>query len=199
MKTFDNIFLQKTTRSRSDRRKLNGHKGLVIWITGLSGAGKSTLANALEIKLYEQNKHTYILDGDNIRLGLNKDLGFSDDERKENIRRTAETAKLMLDAGLVVITATISPFRSERLMAKEIIGVDNFIEIFINTSLAVCEKRDPKGLYKKARLGLLPNMTGIQSPYEEPINADFIIDGTEPISDKILDFILNQIINKKGF
>ncbi|MFT5719704.1 MAG: bifunctional enzyme CysN/CysC [Oleiphilaceae bacterium] len=199
MKTFDNIFLQKTTRSRSDRRKLNGHKGLVIWITGLSGAGKSTLANALEIKLYEQNKHTYILDGDNIRLGLNKDLGFSDDERKENIRRTAETAKLMLDAGLVVITATISPFRSERLMAKEIIGVDNFIEIFINTSLAVCEKRDPKGLYKKARLGLLPNMTGIQSPYEEPINADFIIDGTEPISDKILDFILNQITNKKGF
>jgi bifunctional enzyme CysN/CysC len=164
--------------TRSDREQLNGHRGRVIWFTGLSGAGKSTLADALELRLHAQGKRTYILDGDNVRLGLNKDLGFNDADRVENIRRVAEVAKLMLDAGLVVITALISPFQQDREMARELIGRDNFLEVYVNTPLEVCERRDVKGLYKKARAGQLPNMTGIGSPYEEPVKPDFVADGS---------------------
>ncbi|WP_309566983.1 adenylyl-sulfate kinase [Methylobacillus flagellatus] len=163
-----NIYYQSFSVSRGDREILNGHKGKVIWFTGLSGAGKSTLANELEKKLHAQGKHTYILDGDNVRKGLNKDLGFSEEDRAENIRRVAEVAKLMMDAGLIVMAAFISPFRAERQMAREIIGEENFIEVFVNTPLEVCEQRDPKGLYKKARGGQLLHMTGINSPYESP-------------------------------
>lgn len=170
-----NVYRQALSICREDRERLNGHRGRVIWFTGLSGSGKSTIANALERELYVQGRHTYILDGDNIRHGLNKDLGFTNADRVENIRRVAEVAKLMMDAGLIVITAFISPFRAEREMARELIGEDHFIEVFVDTPLEVCEQRDPKGLYKKARNGQLPNMTGINSPYETPTKADIII------------------------
>ena len=163
-----NVHWQALSISREDRERINGHRGKVIWFTGLSGSGKSTIANALQKELHAQGKSTYILDGDNIRQGLNKDLGFTDADRVENIRRVAEVAKLMLDAGLIVMTAFISPFRAEREMARELIGAEHFIEVFVDTPLVVCEQRDPKGLYKKARVGQLPNMTGINSPYEAP-------------------------------
>ncbi|MDE2623545.1 MAG: sulfate adenylyltransferase subunit CysN, partial [Betaproteobacteria bacterium] len=154
-----NVHKQALSITREDRERLNGHPGKVIWFTGLSGSGKSTLANALEKQLHQQGKRTYILDGDNIRQGLNKDLGFTDADRVENIRRIAEVAKLMMDAGLIVMTAFISPFRRERDMARELIGPDHMIEVYVNTPLEVCEERDPKGLYKRARSGKLPNMT----------------------------------------
>lgn len=163
-----NIHQQALTITRTARENLNGHKGKVIWFTGLSGSGKSTIANALEVALHAQGKRTYILDGDNVRQGLNKDLGFTDADRVENIRRIAEVAKLMMDAGMIVMTAFISPFRREREMARELIGPENFIEVFVDAPLEVCEQRDPKGLYKKARSGQLPNMSGISSPYEPP-------------------------------
>jgi bifunctional enzyme CysN/CysC len=164
-----NLHRQTLSIVREDRERMNGHKSRVIWFTGLSGAGKSTLANELEKELHGQGKRTYILDGDNVRLGLNKDLGFTDADRVENIRRVAEVAKLMMDAGLVVMTAFISPFRAEREMARELIGAEHFIEVFVDTPLELCEQRDPKGLYKLARNGHLTNMTGINSPYEAPI------------------------------
>ena len=145
-------------------------------LIGASGSGKSTIANALEIALFEQGKRTYILDGDNVRQGLNKDLGFKDADRVENIRRIAEVAKLMADAGLIVMTAFISPFEREREMAKELIGSANFIEVYVKTPLEVCEKRDVKGLYKKARAGEISHFTGISDPYEAPQHADLVLD-----------------------
>lgn len=163
-----NVHRQTLNIARQDREALNGHPGRVIWLTGLSGSGKSTLANALTTVLHQRGMRTYLLDGDNVRQGLNKDLGFTDADRTENIRRVAEVAKLMMDAGLIVLTAFISPFRQEREMARNLIGAQDFVEIFIDTPLAICEERDPKGLYKKARAGQLPNMTGIDSPYEAP-------------------------------
>lgn len=171
-----NVHRHALSITREDRERLNGHKGKVIWFTGLSGSGKSTLANALEKELHAQGKRTYILDGDNIRQGLNKDLGFTDADRVENIRRVAEVSRLMMDAGLIVMTAFISPFRAEREMARELIGAGNFVEVFVDTPLEVCEQRDPKGLYKKARSGKLPNMTGVNSPYEAPETPTITID-----------------------
>lgn len=171
----ENLFPQSFDIARQDRETLKGHRGKVIWFTGLSGSGKSTLANALDRALHQAGKHTYILDGDNIRHGLNRDLGFSDADRVENIRRIAEVSKLMLDAGLIVMTAFISPFRAERAMARELIGNDNFIEVYVNTPLDVCETRDPKGLYKKARAGIISNMTGINSTYEPPETPEITI------------------------
>ncbi len=170
-----NVQPQALTVDRAARERLNGHCGKVFWFTGLSGSGKSTLANALEKELHRQGKRTYVLDGDNVRQGLNKDLGFTDADRVENMRRVAEVARLMLDAGLIVMTSFISPFRAEREMARELIGADNFVEVFVDTPLAVCEQEDFKGLYKKARSGELPNMTGINSPYEPPEQADVVI------------------------
>jgi len=179
-----NVHRQPLTITREDREQQNGHPGKVIWFTGLSGAGKSTIANALEVRLHALGKRTYILDGDNVRQGLNKDLGFEEADRVENIRRVAEVAKLMMDAGLIVLTAFISPFRQEREMARQLIGADRFVEVYVNASLTVCEERDPKGLYRKARNGLLPNMTGIDSPYEAPEHADVTIDtGNTSIED----------------
>jgi len=169
LKTITNIHEQKFSITKEDRQKLLKQKSPVIWLTGLSGSGKSTIANELAYRLQQKGKLTYILDGDNIRMGLNKDLGFSDDDRKENIRRIAEVAKLMSDAGVIVITAFISPFREEREKAKDIIGKDDFLEVYVKADLSVCEERDPKGLYKKARAGEIPMFTGIDSPYEEPI------------------------------
>lgn len=175
-----NVHRQMLSISRNDREEINGHKGRVIWFTGLSGSGKSTIANALEIELHKLGRRTYILDGDNLRQGLNKDLGFTDEDRVENIRRVAEVSKLMLDAGLIVMTAFISPFRQERQMAHDLIGSENFVEVYVDTPLSVCETRDPKGLYKKARNGQLPNMTGISSPYEVPENPYITVNGSSP-------------------
>ncbi|APU32457.1 adenylyl-sulfate kinase [Ectopseudomonas alcaliphila JAB1] len=189
-----NVHRQALSITREDRERLNGHKGKVIWFTGLSGSGKSTIANALEKELHAQGKRTYILDGDNVRQGLNKDLGFTDADRVENLRRVAEVAKLMMDAGLIVMTAFISPFRAERQMARELIGEDNFIEVFIDTPLAVCEQRDPKGLYKKARSGQLPNMTGISSPYEPPQQSNMVIttSTTEDVVAQITHYLADE-------
>lgn len=174
-----NVHKQLTTITNQDRERLNGHPGRVIWFTGLSGSGKSTISNELEIKLHERGIRTYLLDGDNVRLGLNKDLGFTEADRVENIRRVAEVAKLMADAGLVVMTAFISPYRQDRTMARELIGEERFVEVFIDTPLAVCESRDVKGLYAKARRGDIPNFTGVSSPYEQPVAPDVLIDTTE--------------------
>lgn len=169
-----NVHRQALAIDRAARERQNGHRGKVLWFTGLSGSGKSTLANALEIALHERGIRTYLLDGDNIRQGLNQDLGFTDSDRVENIRRIAEVARLMMDAGVVVMTAFISPFQRERAMARERVGEKDFLEIYVNTSLEDCEKRDVKGLYGKARRGEIPNMTGINSPYEPPEAPDFI-------------------------
>jgi bifunctional enzyme CysN/CysC len=191
-----NVHKQALSITRGEREKLNGHKGRVIWFTGLSGSGKSTIANALEVELHALGQRTYLLDGDNIRQGLNKDIGFTDADRVENIRRIAEVAKLMMDAGLVVMTAFISPFRREREMARELIGAENFVEVFVNTSLAVCEQRDVKGLYKKARNGQIPNMTGVNSPYEEPEAPDVVVDGAEESLASVVKTLLRSFRNR---
>lgn len=161
----------------TDRERLNGHRGRVLWFTGYSGAGKTTLACALETALHQRGIHTYLVDGDRIRQGLSRGLGFSAGDRSENIRRIAEVSRLMADAGLVVLTALISPFRSDRLMARQIIGAERFSEIFVDTPLHVCEARDVKGLYRKARSGSIPDMTGVSSPYEVPLDPDYVAQG----------------------
>ena len=168
-----NIYNQKLDVNKKSRQILNGHKSKVIWLTGLSGSGKSTIANALETRLHEQGKRTYILDGDNIRHGLSKDLGFTDSDRVENIRRIGEVAKLMVDAGIIVLTAFISPFRAERDLARSLLNEDEFKEVFIDVPLKIAEERDPKGLYKKAREGKIKNFTGIDSDYEKPLLPDY--------------------------
>ena len=179
-----------------DRRKLekmHGHKGMVLWFTGLSGSGKSTLANALNEALYLKGISTYVLDGDNIRHGLCKDLGFSDSDREENIRRIGEVANLFMNAGIVAITAFVSPFKADRDKARSIIGNNDFIEIYCAASLSVCEKRDTKGFYKKARLGEIKEFTGISSPYEIPENPEITIDtgniGLKDSVQKIINYL----------
>jgi len=171
----ENIFEQKVDITKVDRSKLKNQKPCVLWFTGLSGSGKSTIANALDIKLHEMGRHTYLLDGDNIRHGLSKDLGFTDEDRVENLRRVAEVSKLMVDAGLIVISAFISPFKSERQMARDLFTEGEFFEIFIDTPLEIAEQRDVKGLYKKARAGELKNFTGIDSPYERPEFSELVL------------------------
>jgi adenylylsulfate kinase len=171
-----NLTWHQAAVSKEDRARQKRQKPCVIWFTGLSGAGKSTLANALERALFERGHHCYLLDGDNVRHGLNRDLGFSDADRVENIRRIAEVAKLLVDAGLIAMTAFISPFRADRQLARDLLPADEFIEVYVATSLAVCEQRDPKGLYRKARAGQIPNFTGIDSAYEAPVNPELVID-----------------------
>lgn len=192
-----NNFEQFYTIGRGDREKRNGHRSFLIWFTGLSGSGKSTIANLLEEKLYEMYIHTYVLDGDNLRRGLNKELAFSEESRNENLRRTAEVAKLFIDAGSVVIAAFISPYAIMRNQVRDIVGSENYIEIFIDTPLEICEKRDVKGLYKKARSGEIKNFTGISSPYENPVNPDLVIHTTietpEQAVEKILLFVKNKM------
>jgi bifunctional enzyme CysN/CysC len=173
-----NIHWQALDVNKHARADLKGQRPCILWFTGLSGAGKSTIANLVEKKLHLQGRHTYLLDGDNVRHGLNRDLGFTDADRVENIRRIAEVAKLMVDAGLIVSTAFISPFRAERQMARALVPDGEFIEIFVDTPLGVAEQRDPKGLYKKARRGDLKNFTGIDSPYERPESPELTVDTT---------------------
>lgn len=158
-----------------DRHRMNGHDSFVIWFIGLSGSGKSTLASALEKELYERGMHTYILDGDNVRSGLNKDLDFSEASRKENIRRIGEVAKLMIDAGVITLTAFISPFEEERQLVKNVLGANRYVEVYIDCPIEECEKRDVKGLYQKARNGEISNFTGISSPFEIPQNPDVAV------------------------
>ncbi|MFP6835567.1 MAG: adenylyl-sulfate kinase, partial [Pseudomonadales bacterium] len=188
-----NIHHQAVSVDKSAREKLNGHKGQVLWFTGLSGAGKSTITNATEKVLHSRGVRTYILDGDNVRHGLNKDLGFTDADRIENIRRIAEVAKLMVDAGLVVLTAFISPFRAERDMARSLFAEDEFVEVFLDVSLETAEERDPKGLYKKARKGELPHFTGIDSAYEEPESAQLILNTGELSVDECVSRVLEIV------
>ncbi|HEY8553586.1 MAG TPA: sulfate adenylyltransferase subunit CysN [Burkholderiales bacterium] len=193
-----NIHMHALDVNKEARAALKGQKPCVLWFTGLSGAGKSTIANLLDRRLHAMGRHTYLLDGDNVRHGLNKDLGFTDVDRVENIRRIAEVAKLMVDAGLIVLTAFISPFRSERRMARNLLAEGEFIEIFVDTPLAVAEGRDPKGLYKKARRGELKNFTGIDSPYEPPENPELRLDTTaatpEENVERILEFLRDRRI-----
>lgn len=175
LKDLSGITPQAFTVARSHREQLAGHPGRVIWFTGLSGAGKSTLANALEVELHKAHQRTYILDGDNIRRGLCKDLGFSDADRKENIRRVAEVARLFVDAGVVVLVAFISPFRAEREAARALFAPGDFFEVYVDVPLSVAEQRDTKGLYQKARSGALAGLTGIDSPYEAPDTPDLAL------------------------
>ena len=187
-----NIVWHQQHITKKDRIKRLNQIPKLIWLTGLSGSGKSTIANALEVKLYQLNYHTMLLDGDNIRFGLNRDLGFSEEDRIENIRRISEVAKLFIESGTIVITAFISPFRSEREYAKSILEDGEFIEVFIDTPLEICQKRDPKGLYKKALNGEIKNFTGINSPYQPPINPDIHIkiSSINEAVDKIIEHIL---------
>ncbi|HBN7888333.1 TPA: adenylyl-sulfate kinase [Pseudomonas aeruginosa] len=166
----------KRSIDNETRSALKHQRPAVVWLTGLSGAGKSTIANALELALFEQKKHTFLLDGDDLRLGLCRNLGYSDEDRTENIRRIAEVAKILLKAGLIVIVATISPFSRDRRLSRELIGIEHFIEVFVDTPLSECERRDPKGLYRKARSGKIENFTGIDSIYETPAQPNITID-----------------------
>jgi len=182
--------------SKQQRAKLKEQKPCILWFTGLSGSGKSTIANAVELKLNELGKHTYLLDGDNIRMGLNKGLGFSDEDRVENIRRIGEVSKLFVDAGLIVLTAFISPFQEERDKVKNLVEDGEFIEVFIDTPLEVCEGRDPKGIYKKARDGEIPNFTGISSPYEAPTKAEIHIKNDKISIDECVEKVIEYLKNR---
>ena len=162
--------------TREERAAQKKQKPCIVWLTGLSGSGKSTLANALEGEIYASGHHSYLLDGDNIRMGLNKGLGFSDADRVENIRRIGEVSKLFVDAGLIAITAFISPFRADRDMVRNLVGPGEFFEVYVKAPLEVCEQRDPKGMYKKARAGQIKQFTGIDSPYEEPLKPELVVD-----------------------
>jgi len=184
--------------TKEERASIKSQKPCILWFTGLSGSGKSTIANAVEAALWEQGKHTYLLDGDNIRMGLNQGLGFSNKDRIENIRRIGEVSKLFVDAGLIVLTAFISPFQRERNMVRELVQEKEFIEIFIDTPLEVCESRDPKGLYKKAREGKIPDFTGISSPYEAPQTPEIHINNDNISIKEITDQIINYL-QKKGY
>jgi adenylylsulfate kinase len=177
------------------RRELNGHNSLLIFFTGLSGSGKSTIANAVEQRLYQNNIKTFALDGDNVRKGINSNLSFKPEDRTENIRRIGEISKLFVDAGIVVLAAFIAPYKKDREFIKQTVGAENYIEVFVNTSLEVCEQRDVKGLYEKARKGEIKNMTGISAPYEEPTEPDIEISDKLSIEESA-DLIFNKIKNR---
>lgn len=193
----ENVVWHAHPVTQEQREQHHGHRGVVLWFTGLSGSGKSTVAGALEQALHRIGVSTYLLDGDNVRHGLCRDLGFSDDDRKENIRRVGEVAKLMVDAGLVVLTAFISPHRAERQMVRDLLEPGQFIEVFVDTPLAVCEARDPKGLYRKARAGELRNFTGIDSVYEAPDSPEIQLDGEQLVTKlaaQLLDLLRDRDI-----
>ncbi len=191
-----NIHWQSVDIDRAARADLKHQKPAILWFTGLSGAGKSTIANLVEKRLHVAGKHTYMLDGDNVRHGLNRDLGFTDADRVENIRRVGEVAKLMVDAGLIVMVSFISPFRSERQMARDLVGPDEFLEIYVDASLALAESRDPKGLYKRARRGEIKNFTGIDSPYEPPENAEIVLDTGRLSAEEAAGAVIAKLIER---
>ena len=188
-----NVTLHEHRVSSEDRCKLAGHKGAVLWFTGLSGSGKSTVANEVDYKLNGMGKRTYVLDGDNVRLGLNRNLGFSAEDRAENIRRIGEVAKLFADSGTITTSAFISPYRADRDAVRALLPEGQFIEIHVNASLETCEARDPKGLYKKARAGEIKDFTGIDHPYEAPENAELVLDadnkGVEELADEVIAYL----------
>jgi len=188
-----NIHWQALDLNKHVRAEAKGQRPCILWFTGLSGAGKSTIANLVEQKLHSIGRHTYLLDGDNVRHGLNRDLGFTDADRVENIRRVAETAKLFVDSGLIVLTSFISPFRSERDMARGLVGGDEFFEVYVDAPLAVAEARDPKGLYKKARAGKIQHFTGIDSPYEVPVEADIHLDTTAASAEELAEAVIERL------
>ena len=191
-----NIVKQEYRVKRADREKQNGHKGKVIWFTGLSGSGKSTLAEMLENELHSKGLKTYVLDGDNLRFGLNRDLSFSSDDRKENLRRISEVAKLFVDAGIIVIAAFITPFEEDRKRIKETIGSEDFIHIFVECPLEVCEQRDVKGLYAKARAGEISNFTGINSPFEIPLENDLVINSAIETQQESLENLVKLLSDR---
>jgi adenylylsulfate kinase len=190
-----NIVWHSTAVTKATRAALNRQKPCILWFTGYSGSGKSTIANALEQRLAELEQHTYLLDGDNIRHGLNKELGFNDADRIENIRRVGEVSKLFVDAGLIVISAFISPFREERQMVRELVEDGEFFEVFMGTPLETCEQRDPKGLYKKARAGEIKNFTGIDSTYEPPVNPEVTLDTSSMTVEECVTRVIEHLNN----
>jgi len=193
-----NVVWHEHQLSKEERSALKEQKPCVLWFTGLSGSGKSTVANAVEQKLYDLKKHTYLLDGDNVRLGLNKNLGFSDEDRVENIRRIGELSKLFVDSGTMVLTAFISPFLKDRQIVKELLEEGEFIEVFVDAPLITCEERDPKGLYLKAREGKIPNFTGLSSPYEAPLSPQIHLKTAENSVEECVDKIIDYL-NKRGY
>ena len=191
-----NIVWHQTTVSRAEREQISGHRGCTVWLTGLSGSGKSTIANLMEKALWERGVRGFVLDGDNIRHGLNKDLGFSPKDRTENIRRIGEVAALFTDAGIVNVTAFISPYRADREIARKAMPEGCFVEVYVKCDLDQCEKRDPKGLYKKARAGQIPEFTGISAPYEAPDKAELVVDTTGQTAEQSLAAILGHLESK---
>ncbi len=192
-----NVIYHQATVTRERRGRLNNHKSVVIWFTGLSGSGKSTLAHSVEEELYQQGCRTFVLDGDNVRHGLSSNLDFSDEGRKENIRRIGETAKLMMEAGIIVMTAFISPFREDRNAVRRLLSHGDFVEIHCHASLETCEERDVKGLYKRARSGEIKNYTGIDSPYETPQSPELIIDTDRETLDESILKVVNLLKSKR--
>jgi len=188
-----NITWHESSLTKQARRNLNQHQSFILWFTGLSGSGKSTVANAVASRLYELKVRNYVLDGDNVRHGLNRDLGFSDDDRKENIRRIGEVSKLFVDSGQVVLTAFISPFQEDRQLVRDLVEEEEFIEVFVKCPLEECENRDPKGLYQKARQGVIPEFTGISSPYEEPSTPELTVEtnkySVEECVEQVIDYL----------
>ena len=197
----ENLHFHEHRVARELKQKRNQHKSRVLWFTGLSGSGKSTVANAAEKILHDMGLQTYVLDGDNVRMGLNKDLGFSHKDRTENIRRITEVANLFADSGSIILTAFISPYRDDRDNAREIIGNEDFIEVFVSADLSVCEERDPKGLYKKARAGEIKGFTGIDAPYEEPINPELVVEtdknDIEACAQIVIEYLVKEGIISK--
>lgn len=196
-KSSPNTVWHHATVTRTRRERQNGHKAVILWFTGLSGAGKSTLAHALEERLHQQNCRTFVFDGDNVRHGLCADLGFSDEDRQENIRRIGEMSKLIIEAGVIALTAFISPFREDRQKVRDLVPEGDFIEIYCKCSLDICEQRDVKGLYKRARAGEIKEFTGISSPYEEPLDAELVIETGEHSLDDCVDQVI-EFLEHRG-
>lgn len=193
-----NIVWHEASITKEERRKKNGHSSFILWFTGLSASGKSSVANAFAHKLFEDGKQAFVLDGDNVRHGLNSDLGFDEVSRKENIRRIGEVAKLFVEGGQIVLTAFISPYREDRQVVRSLVAEGEFIEVFVQCSVEACEKRDPKGLYKKARNNEIPNFTGISAPYEEPVNPEIILN-TEKYTIEECAQQLQHFLSEKGY
>ena len=193
----NNLKWHKGKVTRKNRERLNGHKSALVWLTGLPGAGKSTLSTELEYRLYKKNVRTYILDGDNIRHGLSSDLGFSPDDRRENLRRVGEVAKLFVDAGILTIAAFASPYRVDRKMVRGFFQEGEFIEVYVKCPLEICEKRDPKGLYKRARRGEIKGLTGLSAPYEPPENPEIVVETDKMSVDECVEKIIN-FLQEKG-